>query len=117
MQNMQRLGCAHNIARQNASKLSEHLCAAISCAVSPAAISNMLHSGSGQECLELGCGAGVVGVALSRVGAAVVHLTDGNAAAVDNCRLNLAINRCASSPDSSMPNSQASALYPVHTRC
>ncbi|KAL3160989.1 hypothetical protein ABBQ38_009378 [Trebouxia sp. C0009 RCD-2024] len=60
----------------------------------------------GQECLELGCGAGVVGVALSRVGAAVVHLTDGNAAAVDNCRHNLAINHCTSSPDNAMANSQ-----------
>lgn len=98
-------------------KLSGHSCAAMSCAVSHAATANMFHSGSGQECLELGCGAGVVGVALSRVGAAVVHLTDGNAAAVDNCRHNLAINHCTSSPDNAMANSQASALYPVHSRC
>lgn len=66
--------------------------------------------GSGQSCLELGCGAGVVGVALSRVGAAVVHLTDGNAATVYNCRENLEINRCTSSLDKSMADRQASAL-------
>ena len=49
---------------------------------------------SGQSCLELGCGAGLVGAALCRVGAAAVHLTDGNEAAVANCKYNLAINKC-----------------------
>ena len=68
---------------------------------------------TGQECLELGCGAGVVGVALFRVGTAVLHLTDGNAAAVENCRHNLAINQCTHSPDNSMAVSQASASYPA----
>ncbi|DBA94871.1 TPA: hypothetical protein ACH3X1_002405 [Trebouxia sp. C0004] len=48
----------------------------------------------GSSCLELGCGAGVVGVALCRSGAATVQLTDGNGAAVDNCKYNLEINNC-----------------------
>ncbi len=49
---------------------------------------------TGSNCLELGCGAGVVGVALCRSGAAKVQLTDGNDAAVDNCKHNLEINKC-----------------------
>jgi len=36
----------------------------------------------------------VVGVALCRSGAATVQLTDGNGAAVDNCKHNLEINNC-----------------------
>ncbi|DBA85057.1 TPA: hypothetical protein ACH3X2_005787 [Trebouxia sp. C0005] len=48
----------------------------------------------GSSCLELGCGAGVVGVALCRSGAAKVQLTDGNGVAVDNCKHNLEINNC-----------------------
>ena len=60
----------------------------------------------GQNCLELGCGAGVVGVALCRVCAALVHLTDGNATAVGNCKHNLAINFCNSTPESSMADIQ-----------
>lgn len=48
----------------------------------------------GSSCLELGCGAGVVGVALCRSGAAKVQLTDGNGAAIDNCKHNLEINNC-----------------------
>lgn len=49
---------------------------------------------TGRRCLELGCGAGVVGVALRRTGAASVTLTDGNDAAVENCKHNLDINKC-----------------------
>lgn len=48
----------------------------------------------GRRCVELGCGTGMVGVALCRIGAAAVQLTDGNAAAVHNCRHNLEINQC-----------------------
>ena len=48
----------------------------------------------------------MVGVALSRVCAAVVQLTDGNAAAVSNCKHNLAINFCISTPESSSAVSQ-----------
>lgn len=62
--------------------------------------------GPGQNCLELGCGAGVVGVALSRVCAAVVQLTDGNAAAVGNCKHNLAINFCDPTPTNLLADNQ-----------
>lgn len=63
-------------------------------------------NGPGQNCLELGCGAGVVGVALSRACAAVVQLTDGNAAAVGNCKHNLAINFCTSTPEFALAGDQ-----------
>lgn len=56
--------------------------------------------------MELGCGAGVVGVALSFVCAAVVQLTDGNAAAVHNCKQNLAINFCTSTPETPLADGQ-----------
>lgn len=45
--------------------------------------------------MELGCGTGMVGVALSRVGAAGLLLTDGNADTVANCQRNLALNGVA----------------------
>ncbi|KAL4428674.1 hypothetical protein ABPG77_009780 [Micractinium sp. CCAP 211/92] len=47
---------------------------------------------AGRCCLEVGCGAGMVGVALHRAGARHVILTDGNPEAVANCRRNLALN-------------------------
>lgn len=56
--------------------------------------------------MELGCGAGVVGVALSFVCAAVVQLTDGNAAAVRNCKHNLEINFCTSTPETPLADRQ-----------
>lgn len=46
----------------------------------------------GKSCIELGCGTGVVGVALARAGASPLLLTDGNAEAVANCCRNLALN-------------------------
>ena len=61
--------------------------------------------GAGSSCLEVGCGAGVLGVALCRVKAAVVLLTDGNGAAVSNCKGNLVINNCMSSVGPSKPDS------------
>ena len=42
--------------------------------------------------LELGCGAGLLGVILHRADAAAVCLTDGDAQALHNCRHNLHIN-------------------------
>ncbi len=47
---------------------------------------------AGRRVLELGCGAGLVGVALQRVGAQLAALTDGSAAAVHNCAANLRLN-------------------------
>ncbi|KAL6780377.1 hypothetical protein ACKKBF_B13385 [Auxenochlorella protothecoides x Auxenochlorella symbiontica] len=47
---------------------------------------------AGKHCVELGCGAGVVGVALARVGAASVLCTDGSPEAVANCDANLRLN-------------------------
>ncbi|EFN59648.1 hypothetical protein CHLNCDRAFT_133128 [Chlorella variabilis] len=47
---------------------------------------------AGRCCLEIGCGAGMVGVALHRCGAAAVVCTDGDAQTVANCRLNLQLN-------------------------
>lgn len=47
---------------------------------------------AGKFCIELGCGTGMVGVALARAGASPLLLTDGNAEAVGNCRRNLALN-------------------------
>ena len=49
---------------------------------------------AGRKCLELGCGSGVVGVALSRAGAARILLTDGNSDAVQNCEHNMRLNDC-----------------------
>jgi predicted nicotinamide N-methyase len=46
----------------------------------------------GRRCLELGCGAGLVGVALHRAGASQVVCTDGNLQTLDNCRANLELN-------------------------
>eukprot|EP00887_Chlorella_sp_A99_P003070 scaffold9.g3070.t1 len=50
---------------------------------------------AGAACLELGCGAGMVGVALHRAGARRVLCTDGDAGAVANCALNLRLNGLA----------------------
>lgn len=47
---------------------------------------------AGKACLELGCGTGAVGVALSRVAAGPIWLTDGNADALENCARNLGVN-------------------------
>lgn len=47
---------------------------------------------TGARCLELGCGAGMVGVALAHAGVAAALCTDGSAAAAANCRANLALN-------------------------
>ena len=47
---------------------------------------------AGQRVLELGCGAGLLGVILHRAEAAAVCLTDGDAQALHNCRHNLHIN-------------------------
>ncbi|PRW60868.1 methyltransferase family [Chlorella sorokiniana] len=47
---------------------------------------------AGRVCLEIGCGAGMVGVALHRAGAAHVLCTDGDAQTVANCRFNLQLN-------------------------
>lgn len=46
----------------------------------------------GKRCVELGCGAGVVGVCLHRVGAGSILLTDGDERTVSNARHNLAQN-------------------------
>ncbi|GIM10729.1 hypothetical protein Vretimale_14294 [Volvox reticuliferus] len=46
----------------------------------------------GRRVLELGCGAGLVAVALHRAGAAWVAATDGSDAAVANCAANLRLN-------------------------
>ncbi len=42
--------------------------------------------------MELGCGAGMLGVLLQRVGAAGVCLTDGDSQTLCNCLHNLRIN-------------------------
>lgn len=42
--------------------------------------------------MELGCGAGVTGIGLHRVGASAVVLTDSDASSLQNCRHNLEIN-------------------------
>ncbi|KAI7837557.1 hypothetical protein COHA_008572 [Chlorella ohadii] len=47
---------------------------------------------AGRACLEIGCGAGMVGVALHRAGAAHVLCTDGDSQTVVNCRFNLQLN-------------------------
>ncbi|GLI58432.1 hypothetical protein VaNZ11_000146, partial [Volvox africanus] len=46
----------------------------------------------GRRVLELGCGAGLVAMALHRAGAAWVAATDGSDAAVANCAANLRLN-------------------------
>lgn len=51
-----------------------------------------MHSHAGKHCVELGCGAGLVGVCLRRAGAQPVLLTDGNEAALANCSRNLKQN-------------------------
>ena len=69
-------------------------------------------SAAGRTCLEIGSGAGMVGVALHRAGAAHVLCTDGDAQTVANCQLNLQLNglplangssgrKCSSSSSSS----------------
>lgn len=49
---------------------------------------------AGKQCLELGSGSGVVGIALHRAEASHIMLTDGNSAAVQNCIHNLNLNGC-----------------------
>ena len=51
----------------------------------------MLNSSAGKRCLELGSGAGLLGIIMARLGARSL-LTDGCAAAVKNCEHNLRIN-------------------------
>lgn len=46
-----------------------------------------------RRCLELGAGAGIVGVVLARVGAQSILCTDGSAEAVRNCQHNLGLNK------------------------
>jgi len=47
---------------------------------------------SGKKCLELGAGAGMVGVCLARLAAAKIVLTDGDLATLANLRHNLQVN-------------------------
>ncbi len=47
---------------------------------------------AGKKVLELGCGAGLLGVVLHRMGAAGVSLTDGDSQTLCNCCHNLHIN-------------------------
>lgn len=61
---------------------------------------------TGRRCLELGCGAGVVGVCLSRAGAADVVCTDGDMETVANCRRNLEANGLRVSRDCQISDGQ-----------
>ena len=54
-------------------------------------LTRLLTHTAGKRCLELGCGAGLVGVALARLGARAL-LTDGCGPTVQNCVRNLALN-------------------------
>ena len=47
---------------------------------------------SGKQGMELGCGAGLVGVCLARVSVQLAVLTDGQHEALQNCTHNLRIN-------------------------
>lgn len=58
-------------------------------------ISTKRRSGAGRRCVELGAGAGLVGICLHRVGAGSVLLTDRDAQALRNCRRNLEENGVA----------------------
>lgn len=49
-------------------------------------------SNAGTRCAELGCGPGLVGVCLQRLGVGSILLTDGDAETLLNCRHNLSIN-------------------------
>eukprot|EP00892_Ulva_mutabilis_P011082 jgi/Ulvmu1/8346/UM042_0052.1 len=53
---------------------------------------NNPHVARGRRCLELGAGTGLVGVVCAQLGASQVCVTDGNAAALENCRAVLQIN-------------------------
>ena len=53
---------------------------------------SILHLTAGRKALELGCGAGMLGILLQRVGAAGICLTDGDAQTLCNCLHNLRIN-------------------------
>lgn len=55
-------------------------------------VTSSLSFSAGRCCLEVGCGAGMVGVALHRCGASHVLCTDGSAQTVANCRRNLQLN-------------------------
>jgi predicted nicotinamide N-methyase len=50
---------------------------------------------TGKVCLELGCGAGLVGLCTVKLGAAQVVLTDGDASTIENCLYNLRLNSIA----------------------
>lgn len=71
-----------------------------------------LYMAAGQKCLELGCGTGVVGIAVCRSRAANIMLTDGNHAAVQNCECNLSLNGCkVDTPQTATPGGgQVSAI-------
>lgn len=56
---------------------------------------------AGRHCLEIGCGAGVVGVCLGRVGAKSVTCTDGDMRTVENCRRNMVANNILPDEDRS----------------
>ncbi len=50
-------------------------------------------SSAGKTCVELGCGTGLVGICLARLGAcAAISLTDGNSQSLENCCRNLQQN-------------------------
>ena len=57
---------------------------------------------AGKRCLELGCGSGLVGICLHRIGAAQITLTDGNMQTLANCQHNLDTN-CPSPTEVSDP--------------
>ena len=59
---------------------------------------------AGKRCLELGCGSGLVGICLHRVGATQITLTDGNVQTLGNCQRNLDIN-CSTSSKVADPRS------------
>ena len=68
------------------------LCSLFCLGFSPTYCVNLFVISAGQRVLELGCGAGLLGVILHRADAAAVCLTDGDAQALHNCRHNLHIN-------------------------
>lgn len=58
----------------------------------------------GRVCVELGSGSGLVGVCLQRVKCSTLVLTDGNAAALQNCSENLTLNGIHSNWDDNLIN-------------
>ncbi|KAK9816480.1 hypothetical protein WJX72_000803 [[Myrmecia] bisecta] len=58
---------------------------------------------AGKTCLELGCGAGLASICLSRAGAQHVIASDGDADALVNCRHNFAVNGYKQVADGEQP--------------